>query len=170
MENLKKQIIYWTSFSFEQWHIILAATTDGLCYVGSFEQFKIWSSKTSLKNFLLEQNDEQLLPYSEQFKEYFQGKRQQFTIPTDFLGTKFQKNIWDVLLEIPFGETCSYSDIAERIQKPQAVRAVGTAIGANPLLIVVPCHRVIGKNNTLTGYRSGLEMKAMLLELEISKQ
>ena len=75
MENLKKQIIYWTSFSFEQWHIILAATTDGLCYVGSFEQFKIWSSKTSLKNFLLEQNDEQLLPYSEQFKEYFQGKR-----------------------------------------------------------------------------------------------
>ena len=166
MELLKKQTIYWTLFSFEQWLLILAATTEGLCYVGNLEQFQAWSAKTTLKNTLIAQNDELMVPYSEQFREYLQGERKQFTIPIDFLGTEFQKSIWEVLLEIPFGETCSYSEIAERIHKPQAVRAVGTAIGANPILIVVPCHRVIGKNNTLTGYRSGLEMKAMLLQLE----
>jgi methylated-DNA-[protein]-cysteine S-methyltransferase len=166
MELLRKQIVYWTSVNFEQWQFVLAATTEGLCYVGSFEQFKVWSSKSSLKNTHLEQNDEIMLPYTEQFAEYLKGDRTLFTIPVDFIGTAFQISIWNALLEIPFGETCSYSDIAERIQKPQAVRAVGTAIGANPVLIVVPCHRVIGKNNTLTGYRSGLEMKAKLLQLE----
>lgn len=166
MDILKKQTVYWTLVSFEQWQMILAATTDGLCYVGSLEQFKIWSSKPFLKNALLEKNDPNMLPYSEQFLEYLQGKRTGFTIPLDFIGTAFQTSIWNALLHIPFGETCSYSDIAERIAKPQAIRAVGTAIGANPILIVVPCHRVIGKNNTLTGYRSGLEMKTKLLQLE----
>jgi methylated-DNA-[protein]-cysteine S-methyltransferase len=166
MELLKKQIIHWTSVNFEQWQLVLAATIEGLCYVGSIEQFKSWSSKSYLQNTQLEQNDEIMLPYSEQFIEYLQGDRTLFTIPVDFIGTAFQMSIWNALLEIPFGETCSYSDIAERIQKPQAVRAVGTAIGANPVLIVVPCHRVIGKNNTLTGYRSGLDMKAKLLQLE----
>jgi methylated-DNA-[protein]-cysteine S-methyltransferase len=166
MELLKKQTISWTSTRFEQWQFVLAATPDGLCYVGSFEQFNAWCSNPSLKHAVWEQNDEILLPYSEQFTEYLLGERAIFTIPLDFIGTAFQTTIWKSLLEIPYGETRSYSEIAEHIQKPRAVRAVGSAIGANPVLIVVPCHRVIGKNNTLTGYRSGLEMKARLLQLE----
>jgi methylated-DNA-[protein]-cysteine S-methyltransferase len=165
MELTNKNMIFWTMFEYQEWQMILAATNDGLCYVGSLEQFEAWS-KAYLKNSILEMNSEHMLPYSDQFAEYLQGRRTLFTIPIDFLGTAFQISIWKALNEIPFGQTWSYSEIAERIQKPQAVRAVGTAIGANPILIVVPCHRVIGKNNTLTGYRNGLEMKAKLLQLE----
>jgi methylated-DNA-[protein]-cysteine S-methyltransferase len=165
MELTKKQLISWTMFEYQDWKMVLAATAKGLCYVGSLEQFEAWS-KSYLKNNILEMNSEQMVLYSDQFAEYLQGNRTLFTFPIDFLGTAFQISIWNALNEIPYGQTCSYSEIAERIQKPKAVRAVGTAIGANPILIVVPCHRVIGKNNTLTGYRSGLEMKAKLLHLE----
>lgn len=86
-------------------------------------------------------------------------KLETFTIPIDVYGTAFQLAVWNTVREIPYGETHSYSEIAERIQKPNAVRAVGTAVGANPLLITIPCHRVIGKNGKLTGFRGGLEMK-----------
>ncbi len=92
--------------------------------------------------------------------------RKNFTIPFDFHGTTFQLDVWKALSEIPYGQTKSYSEIANQIQKPRAVRAVGSAIGANPILITVPCHRVIGKNGALTGYRGGMEMKTKLLKLE----
>ena len=98
--------------------------------------------------------------------EFLDGQRKEFTAATALHGTPFQQSVWQALLEIPFGETVSYSTIAERIGNPKAVRAVGTAIGANPMLIIVPCHRVIGKNGSLTGFRGGLEMKAHLLNLE----
>jgi len=94
------------------------------------------------------------------------GQRKNFTAAITLHGTAFQQSVWQALLEIPHGETVSYSDIAERIGNPKAVRAVGTAIGANPMLIIVPCHRVIGKNGSLTGFRGGLEMKIQLLDLE----
>ena len=84
----------------------------------------------------------------------------------DLHGTPFQQSVWKALQEIPYGQTVSYSDIAERIEKPNAVRAVGTAIGANPVLIIVPCHRVIAKSGKLSGFRAGLEMKEQLLGLE----
>ena len=87
-------------------------------------------------------------------------------MPIDLHGTPFQQIVWKALQEIPYGQTVSYSDIAERIEKPNAVRAVGTAIGANPVLIIVPCHRVIAKSGKLGGFRAGLEMKEQLLELE----
>ena len=97
---------------------------------------------------------------------YLEGKRKIFTVPFDFNGTAFQLAVWNALCEIPYGQTKSYSDIANYINKPAAVRAVGAAIGANPVLITVPCHRVVGKNGSLTGYRGGLEMKTQLLDLE----
>ena len=84
----------------------------------------------------------------------------------DLHGTPFQMAVWEALRKIPFGVTVSYTDIAERIGKPSSVRAVGTAIGANPVLITVPCHRVIAKSGKLTGYRGGLDMKEQLLGLE----
>ncbi|RJG13457.1 methylated-DNA--[protein]-cysteine S-methyltransferase [Pseudomonas cavernicola] len=101
-----------------------------------------------------------------QLDEYFAGQRQQFQLRLAPAGTPFQREVWRALLEIPFGRTCSYADLAQRIARPKAVRAVGTANGANPIAVVIPCHRVIGSNGTLTGYAGGLERKQLLLQLE----
>lgn len=104
-----------------------------------------------------------------QLQEYFAGQRQDFDLVLEPQGTEFQQAVWQQLREIPFGETCSYLDIAKRLGKPKAVRAVGSANGRNPLPIVVPCHRVIGSNGSLTGFGGGLENKQILLELERSQ-
>ena len=106
------------------------------------------------------------VPFSEQIIEYLEGERENFTLSFDYKGTAFQQAVWKALCEIPYGQTKSYSDVANTIDKPKAVRAVGAAIGKNPILITVPCHRVVGKNGSLTGFRGGLEMKKQLLELE----
>ena len=101
-----------------------------------------------------------------QLRDYFDGRRRSFSVPLDFRGTAFQKQVWTALLTIPFGETRSYSQIAEQIGNPAAVRAVGAANGKNPISIVAPCHRVIGASGKLTGFAGGLEAKALLLTLE----
>jgi len=101
-----------------------------------------------------------------QFREYFQGKRTEFDLRLHPKGTPFQKAVWQALLEIPYGETRSYGDIARAVGRPTAVRAVGLANGRNPLPIVVPCHRVIGADGALTGYGGGLARKQKLLDLE----
>lgn len=161
--------VYWTLFVYEQWKMYIAATSNGLCYVGSpnklFEELSNWVKK-HLPNSVLMQDDEKLQPYTAELTEYFWGQRKTFVQPLDLYGTPFQLSVWNALRKIPYGHTRSYSEIANHIQKPFSVRAVGAAIGANPVLIVVPCHRVIGKNGTLTGYRGGLEMKKQLLQLE----
>ncbi len=131
----------------------------------SFEELSDWA-KSRFPGSVLVQDDKKLQPYAAELIEYLQGKRRSFTVPFDFHGTAFQIAVWNALCEIPYGQTQSYSDIANYIQKPAAVRAVGAAIGANPVLITVPCHRVIGKNGSLTGYRGGLDMKTQLLHLE----
>jgi len=101
-----------------------------------------------------------------QLKEYFAGKRTAFDLPLGPVGTPFQKKAWQALRRIPFGETRSYADQAKRIGNPKACRAVGAANGRNPLSIVVPCHRVIGANGSLTGFAGGEAVKRALLELE----
>jgi methylated-DNA-[protein]-cysteine S-methyltransferase len=101
-----------------------------------------------------------------QFDEYFAGKRLQFELPLHPVGTPFQLEVWGALLTIPYGETVSYADIARRIRRPRAVRAVGAANGANPLAIIVPCHRVIGSHGDLVGYGGGLPIKRWLLAHE----
>ena len=103
-----------------------------------------------------------------QLSEYFSGKRKEFHLPLLLKGTDFQKQVWNALLKIPFGETRSYKQIAEAIGNPKAIRAVGRANNKNPLLIVVPCHRVIGANGKLVGYAVGLDKKEFLLKLEKS--
>lgn len=103
---------------------------------------------------------------TQQLQEYFANKRHQFDLPFDLQGTDFQKRVWRALLNIPYGQTMSYLDIANKIHHPKAVRAVGMAIGKNPLSIMVPCHRVIGSNGKLTGFAGGLEIKKFLLNLE----
>ena len=101
-----------------------------------------------------------------QLIEYFEAERTEFDLPLDADGTEFQKKVWAALLTIPSGETCTYGDIAKQIDNPKGMRAVGLANGKNPLTIVVPCHRVIGSNGKLTGYASGTDRKAWLLNHE----
>jgi methylated-DNA-[protein]-cysteine S-methyltransferase len=101
-----------------------------------------------------------------QLTEYFAGERRDFDLPLKLNGTEFQLSVLEALQKIPYGETSSYSDIAERIGRPKAVRAVGAANGRNPIPIIVPCHRVIGSHGDLTGFGGGLETKEALLRLE----
>ena len=120
---------------------------------------------------LIEANDSPVLRETErQLKEYFAGTRNQFELELDFAGTDFQKQVWQALLTIPFGETRSYSQIAEQIGNPKAVRAVGAANGRNPISIIAPCHRVVGASGGLTGFAGGLKAKQYLLTLEDRSQ
>jgi methylated-DNA-[protein]-cysteine S-methyltransferase len=101
-----------------------------------------------------------------QLTEYFSGTRRQFDLTLTNAGTTFQNEVWQQLMAVPFGETASYQDIANNISNPKAVRAVGTANAKNPILIIVPCHRVIGTNGSLTGYAGGINRKLWLLKHE----
>lgn len=105
-----------------------------------------------------------------QLGEYFMGERRSFELPLEFRGTDFQRRVWNELLGIPYGQTRTYRQIAERIGNPKAVRAVGAANGANPISIIAPCHRVIGSSGSLTGFGGGLDAKAWLLAREAPQQ
>jgi len=119
-------------------------------------------------SFSLEENvvvDEES-EIQKQLTEYENGLRREFKLPLHLIGTSFQKQVWNALLEIPYGETRSYQEIAMQIGNPKALRAVGGACNRNPIGIIVPCHRVIGKNGSLTGYAGGLSYKELLLNHE----
>lgn len=173
MEESNGRFIYWTRLEYEQWNMYIAATSQGLCYVGSqnkeFKELENWVKKR-LPSYDLVENAENMQSYSHGLIEYLTGKRKNFSEPVDLHGTPFQKEVWKALQEIPYGQTVSYTDIAVRVQKPSAVRAIGTAIGANPVLITIPCHRVLAKSGAMAGYRGGLEMKEQLLALELRKE
>jgi methylated-DNA-[protein]-cysteine S-methyltransferase len=113
------------------------------------------------------QPDDPLLRCAAQaLKRYFAGKAAAFDLPLDLHGTPFQRAVWQALMRIPAGRTCSYSEIAQAIGAPQAVRAVGAAVGRNPASLLVPCHRVLGRDGSLTGYAGGVQRKQALLALE----
>lgn len=114
----------------------------------------------------VEQDDDLLLATRLQLDEYLTGKRRQFDLPLTLLGSAFQQQVWQALQTIPFGHTASYQDIGQAIGNPKAVRAIGTANGANALAIIVPCHRIIGRDGSLVGYGGGLALKQTLLSLE----
>ena len=116
-----------------------------------------------------DKNHPVLLETERQLNDYFAGKREKFSLTFDFVGTEFQKDVWTALATIPFGETRSYAQIAAQVGRPKAVRAVGAANGKNPISIIVPCHRVIGSNGSLTGYGGGLPTKRALLDLEAGR-
>lgn len=107
-----------------------------------------------------------LLETEKQLQQYFAGKRKSFNLPLFPCGTPFQRSVWETLQLIPFGQTLSYSELAKKMGKPNAARPVGSALGKNPIAIVIPCHRVIGKNGALVGFAAGLESKKILLNLE----
>lgn len=107
-----------------------------------------------------------LLQAEKELEEYFAGRRSHFSVPLSMHGTAFQLRVWQALMQIPYGAVVSYGELARKLGKPQACRAVGMANHANPLPIFVPCHRVVGADGKLTGYRGGLEIKRFLLNLE----
>jgi methylated-DNA-[protein]-cysteine S-methyltransferase len=117
-----------------------------------------------------DKNHPVLVETERQLNDYFAGKRERFSLKFDFAGTEFQKQVWQALAAIPFGETRSYAEIAKEIGRPKAVRAVGAANGKNPISIIVPCHRVIGSNGKLTGFAGGLSTKEFLLGIESETQ
>ncbi|RNB92347.1 methylated-DNA--[protein]-cysteine S-methyltransferase [Brevibacillus fluminis] len=169
MNQKRNETMYWTVLEHEGWLLHIAATQNGLCFVGSqdktFDELAEWA-KARYPHAELQKDDDEMKPYANELREYMAGERKEFSIPFDFRGTPFQTAVWQALVQIPYGETKTYAAIAQQIEKPAAVRAVGAAIGANPILISIPCHRVIGKDGSLTGYRGGLDMKKKLLALE----
>lgn len=166
---MKTTAIYWTPVPFNGWTFLLAAGPGGLCRILQPNQpiqvLEKWVNR-HFPSFALLQDDQLLSPYATQLMEYFSGSRYSFDLPLDLRGTNFQLAVWRAVLQIPYGATTNYAALAVEINRPGAVRAVGTANGANPLPIVVPCHRVIGKSGLLTGYRGGLDIKESLLKLE----
>jgi methylated-DNA-[protein]-cysteine S-methyltransferase len=112
------------------------------------------------------EDPEALAPVATQLEEYFRGERRDFDLELEPAGTEFQRAVWSLVLEIPFGRTATYGDIARRLGRPDATRAVGAANGKNPLPIVIPCHRVIGQDGSLTGFGGGMRNKRWLLEHE----
>ena len=161
--------VYFATLKHEDWELRLAATDVGLCNIllpkEPFDSLEGWIKK-SIPDARLIHSETKLQPYAKEIREYFMGQRTAFFSPLDLRGTPFQVQVWRELLHIPFGQTRSYSEIATNIGRPRAVRAVGGANGANPIPIIIPCHRVIGKNGTLTGYSGGLDIKTKLLNFE----
>ncbi|QQE81149.1 methylated-DNA--[protein]-cysteine S-methyltransferase [Alicyclobacillus sp. SO9] len=146
---------------------------EALCFVGlpnqSHDSIVKWT-QSHFPHHDLVHVDGEIGQLAVQLKTYLDGEVDHLDGPLELHGTQFQQAVWDALCAVPFGETRTYSQIAENLRKPSAVRAVGAAIGANPLPIFVPCHRVIGKDGKLTGYRGGIELKASLLLLEARRK
>lgn len=163
------------SFSTEIGKIVIAANRFGLSHL-TFEpnESDDWSARDLV---LIEANDEDkqrakahLLQAERELQYYFLGQLTDFSVPLAPVGTVFQHQVWQALLAQPYGHSCSYSDIANLIANPKAVRAVGSANGANQIAIIIPCHRIIGKSGTLTGYAYGLGIKQRLLRLEANSR
>ncbi|HET7159453.1 MAG TPA: methylated-DNA--[protein]-cysteine S-methyltransferase [Burkholderiales bacterium] len=140
----------------------LMLISDGVAMTGLYMQ----NDKHAARRAIAVREDAKLSAPLEQLRAYFAGKLQRFDLPIKAEGTPFQQRVWAALCDIPYGETISYGELARRIGQPTASRAVGLANGQNPISIIVPCHRVIGADGTLTGYGGGLERKRWLLTHE----
>ena len=142
--------------------LLLAATENGLCGL-YFEEHKYFKGPHGWQR---DASHVHLQSAMRQLDEYFAHARKNFDIALDLRGTPFQRAVWDALQALPFGATATYQSIAQRVVNPKAIRAAGTAIGRNPVSIIVPCHRVLGASGGLSGYAGGLERKRYLLAHE----
>lgn len=162
-ETIQYQVINWQNYT-----LPIAYNENGLLYVGIFnetvEEMKEWFD--SVNRFLWQESQE-ITIYEQQLLQYLNKERKQFDFTIQFVkGTPFQQAVWHALCRVPYGETSNYTRIAQAVERDKAVRATGTAIGMNPLSIVVPCHRILTKAGRIGGYRGGLEMKRLLLKIE----
>lgn len=143
--------------------LAIVSNTDAICAVVFKKSWRTYRAQFDQ----LEAAETPLLKRAKkQLEEYFTGQRRNFNLPLSLAGTEFQQRVWRALAEIPYGQTISYSEQGQMVGAPRAVRAIGRTNGLNPIAIVLPCHRVIGKNGSLTGYAGGLDIKRTLLELE----
>ncbi|HEX6777493.1 MAG TPA: methylated-DNA--[protein]-cysteine S-methyltransferase [Ktedonobacterales bacterium] len=168
---LEETTLYWSSVASPHGAWLALATERGVCWTGTpgaaLEEGVVWVKRWLPIGQVIE--GERIPPLRqavEELSSFLAGELRQFTCPVDMHGTAFQIAMWNAVAQIPYGETRSYQAIAKAINHPQAVRAVGAANGANPLAPIVPCHRVIGSNGSLTGYGGGLPVKAWLLAME----
>jgi methylated-DNA-[protein]-cysteine S-methyltransferase len=146
--------------------LLLAATAEGICGI-YFEEHKHFKGKDGWQRASTQSAAwNHLQATALQLDEYFAGQRTVFDVTLDMTGTAFQRSVWDELTAIPFGASVSYAQHAQRLGNPKALRAVGSAIGKNPVSIIVPCHRVIGTSGAVTGYAGGVQRKRFLLALE----
>lgn len=161
--KFKTSTIYTAHLDSKLGRIILAATDKGLAGVW----FERQRHSPDMTGWQAASEHPVLRQAAAQLEEYFDGRRQHFDLPLDLShGTPFQQSVWQALLAIPAGGTTSYGAISAGVGKPAAVRAVGAAVGRNPISVIVPCHRVLGSDGSLTGYAGGLDRKTALLELE----
>ncbi|MBI5894245.1 MAG: methylated-DNA--[protein]-cysteine S-methyltransferase [Deltaproteobacteria bacterium] len=158
-----------TSFDSHLGKIFIARTSSGICRLsiaGSANDFKRELRNIYKQDIDIITDDNSLKQAILELKQYLKGIPTVFNYRLDLKGTPFQKKVWNELRKIPFGKTLSYKDIAKRINKPNAHRAVGNACGKNPIPIIIPCHRVIAADGKLGGYSSGLDIKKKLLKIE----
>jgi O-6-methylguanine DNA methyltransferase len=166
---MNEKIVYGT-FNTPVGEMLAAASPGGLCRLclpgedraGFFD----WIHKNCRRAVVEEGNNDVIKAVKGQLDEYFKGARRAFAVELDLKGTVFQRSVWHILLQIPYGSTASYKDVAAALGNPAAVRAVGQANNRNPIPIIIPCHRVVGSNKKLVGYGGGLDTKISLLRLE----
>ncbi len=157
--------LYTTTAEIDGQNYIFAATDQGLAYF-DFLADSDEDLRKFFKEYQVVADEQKVLPYVQPMRDYFAQRTTEFPFAVDLVGTDFQKEVWRALLQIPYGTLTTYSAVAEKIGRPKAVRAVANAVGRNPVMVVVPCHRVIGKDGTLTGFGGGLPMKRKLLAIE----
>jgi AraC family transcriptional regulator of adaptative response/methylated-DNA-[protein]-cysteine methyltransferase len=171
-KSLDKKIIQLSKTQTPLGPMFIAATDEGLCLLEFTDRRMLETEfrdlQIRLNAVILHGENEIIRNTKKELEEYFRGERTLFEVPLDPQGTPFQKDVWKGLLEIPYGETRSYQGQAEHLNKPKAIRAIASANGKNKIAIIIPCHRVIGKDGSLTGYGGGLERKKWLLDFEKS--
>ncbi|MDR6885072.1 methylated-DNA--[protein]-cysteine S-methyltransferase [Bacillus sp. 3255] len=170
-QQADSNVLYYTEINSPIGTLLLVASSKGLCRIafGSFadNQDELWQwADRWYGGYELQEQASRLSPAVRQLEQYFSGERLRFDGEMDLRGTDFQKKVWAALCDIPYGTTASYKDIAEAIQSPKAVRAVGGANNKNPIPVMIPCHRIIGAGGDLVGYGGGLDIKVKLLDLE----
>ncbi|WP_027421298.1 methylated-DNA--[protein]-cysteine S-methyltransferase [Crocinitomix catalasitica] len=165
-----KSTLYTANFSTPIGEMYGLATDDGICLLEFAERKELKEEIASLKDYfkseILDDENDHLLLLHKELHDYFKGKLQKFTVPTLLIGTDFQVSVWESLKSVPYAETRSYLEQTESIGEPNAIRAVATANGKNKLAIIIPCHRIIGSDGSLTGYAGGIDRKRFLLNLE----
>jgi len=159
-------MIFYTTMKVPVGKILLTGDEMGLIQISFIEFSRNNGIGEWIKNNNAKRDDNFFKEAVEEINQYFQGQRQKFSVKMKMEGTLFQKQVWDALSRIPFGETRSYGEIARKIGRPKAARAVGMACRNNPLAVVIPCHRVVGSDGRLTGFAGGLPVKKKLLTLE----
>jgi O-6-methylguanine DNA methyltransferase len=161
-----RETLFFTHYRGPLGAYILASSEKGVVCIKTEERAPKFLARWEREGIELKGDDKKNLKLINQLNAYFKKKRHRFDLPLDLRGTPFQLQVWDLLLSVPWGETRTYGQTAKALGRPKAARAVGRAVGTNPVSIVVPCHRIIGSDGSLTGYGGGLDRKTALLELE----